>query len=348
MKLKRIAAVIGLGLLGTTVTAQAYAVPLWIFQDDSIDFVLRDDGQGNFVTPPVTSGQPLIGDILVSVFEMPSASATPPGVSLIPPGKELTGVAVIQLADTYDPWGIGLPKNPALNPYWVFQPYTGGMNSVLSLIGAGAPSVVGGNVGGGAMAAMWLNNSPSGSAGKNPGLTDRNLVLDAADPDYGLTTNCSSLADCLKEASMGTLFQVDGMWGVDKNDRSDPDNYWKSQALAAFTPPITYDQVKYGAADTRFAVMAAGMSNLYNIADPAPVFFKDIQSGTHCVGATHADYDNCVQVTMSGDILGGAGLVNGAIARDDIDASKLVPEPATLGLLGLGLLGLGLMRRRQS
>lgn len=345
MKLKRIAAIIGLGLLGTTVTAQAYDVQLWQFQDDSIDFVLRVDEQGNLGIPPVTSGLPQIGDILVSVFEMPSASATPPGVSLIPPGKELTGVAVIQLAGTYDPFNINLPNDPTLNPYWVFQPYAGGMNSVLSLIGAGAPSVVGGNPGGGAMAAMWLNNSPPGYPGKDPGLTDRNLVLDAADPVYGQTTNCTSLADCLKEASIGTLFQVDGMWGVDVNDRFDPDNFWKSEASTAFTPPITYDQVKSGAADTRFAMMSAGLSNLYNIAEP--VLFKDINNGTHCVGATHGDDDDCVQVRMTGDILGGAGLVNGAIARDDIDASKLVPEPTTLGLLGLGLLGLGLMRRRQ-
>lgn len=345
MKLKRIAAIIGMGLLGATVTAQAYEVRQWVFQDDSIDFVLREDGQGNLLTQPVTSGQPQIGDILVSVFEMPTASSFPQHVSLIPPGKELTGVAVIQLAGTYDPFNLGLSNDPAYNPYWVFQPYTGGMNSVLSLIGVGAPSVVGGDPGGGAMVAMWLNNSPSGSAGKNPNLTDRNLVLDAADPNYGPTTNCTSLADCLKEASIGTLFQVDGMWGEDVNDRNDPDNFWKSEASTAFTPHITYDQVKDGGSTTRFASMSAGLSNLYNIVEP--VLFQKIISGSHCEGATHGDADGCFQVSISGDILGGAGLQNGAIARDDIDASKLVPEPATLGLLGLGLLGLGLMRRRQ-
>jgi hypothetical protein len=330
MKLKRLAAVIGLGLLGASATAQAYQA--WDFQDDSIEFILRENPAGGFTT--VTGGPAQKGDIFVAIFEFTTASATPPGVSLIPPGKELTGVSVIQL-DT---------DNPLTTPFWSFKPYTGGMNSILSLIGSSAPSVVGGNAGGGAVAAMWLNDAnPANHAPSFAG--DRNLRLDAADPVYGNTTNCTSLVDCLQQASLGTLFQVDGLWGVDQADRNDPDNFWKGTILLAGGG--NYSTVKSGAKNTQFVSVAAGLSNLYNVV--TPVLLQDIISGEPTGCGPLGALDNCVQATLTGQILGGAGLVNGAVGRNDIDGRKLVavPEPATLGLLGLGLLGLGLLRRRQ-
>jgi hypothetical protein len=339
MKLKQLAAVIGLGLLGATATAQAYTVQAWDFQDDSIDFILRANTAGGFDV--VTTGAVQQGDIFVGILEFTTASATYAGGghSLIPPGMELTGVSVIQL----------VTQNPSTTPFWSFAPYTGGMNSILAL--AGHTGVVGGNAGGGAMAAMWLNSAPSGAEGSDPAKPgDRNLILDAADATYGNTTNCTSLVDCLTQASLGSLLQVDGMWGEDISDRYDRDNFWISQAILnppAFAVP-TYDTVKSGSKTTQFSSISAGLSNLFSVVEP--VLFQKIVEGTECVGATHnpAASDGCVQVRMTGQILGGAGLKNGAVGRDDIDARKLVavPEPATLGLLGLGLLGLGLMRRR--
>ncbi len=330
MKLKQLAAIIGLGLMGATATATAQEASLWSFQDDSIDFILRENGSGGFDV--ITGGAVQQGDIFIGIFEMPTASAVPPGRSLIPDGKELTGVSVVQL----------VTADPMVNFWWEFQPYTGGMNSILAL--AGHSGVVGGGVGGGAVAAMWLNNSPAGLSGKDPNVTDRNLVFDAADPNYP-NSNCTSLADCLEEASLGSLFQVDGLWGDNPGDRWDPDNRWIALAGSVdFPPPVSYDNVKNGAATTRFGSFSASLSNLFNVTQP--VLFQDRGTGALCPGATLGDADNCVQVKVSGDILGGTGLENGAIARDDIDAQKYVPEPATLGLLGLGLLGLGLMRRR--
>ena len=55
------------------------------------------------------------------------------------------------------------------------------------------------------------------------------------------------------------------------------------------------------------------------------------------------------QVIGSGDVLGGQGLTNGYEARSDFDFQlRLVPEPATLGLLGAALVAFAGLRRRQA
>jgi hypothetical protein len=345
MKSKQLAAALGIGLLGTTAAAFADNYSVWRFQDDSIDFIVRWDQQAQQYQQ-VTSGAVQLGDIFVGIFEMPSASAflngQNPGASLIPAGQELTGVSAVQLAATSTG---GDPSNPGSGD-WYFAPVTGGMNSIMALAGVNAPTVNGGNAGGGAVAAMWLNNRGA----NDPNVAgDRNMILDAADPTYGSTTNCTSLADCLDQASLGTLFQVDGLWGDDVTDRNDPNNFWLSEPSGLFgAGPITYDTVHGAAANTRAGTFTAALSNLYNVDEP--VFWHHLFTENLCGVNGNPGYvnDGCVQVTITGDILGGTGLQNGAVARDDIDAHKLVvPEPATLGLLGLGLLGLGLSRRRK-
>jgi len=60
--------------------------------------------------------------------------------------------------------------------------------------------------------------------------------------------------------------------------------------------------------------------------------------------------DNSIQVIGSGQLLGGQGLTNGAIARSDTDAQVLtlaVPEPASLALLGVAFLAMGAFQRRR-
>ncbi len=51
--------------------------------------------------------------------------------------------------------------------------------------------------------------------------------------------------------------------------------------------------------------------------------------------------------TGSGNILGGAGLTNGATARSDFDFTINVPEPGMLALFAIGLLGFGFANNKK-
>lgn len=78
----------------------------------------------------------------------------------------------------------------------------------------------------------------------------------------------------------------------------------------------------------------------------------DLQAiGIACGTLFRCAGDGLVDLVGSADILGGAGLQNGAFARSDADVllnPSAIPEPSTLVLLGLGLGLLGVMRRRKA
>jgi len=314
MNTKKLTTIAGLGLMLTSAASFA-ATESWFFQDDDIDFLLGADlslkATGNGYTIEV-------GDTLASVFELPTFTRN--GVNAIPTGQELTGVAAITLLSK-DANGDGTQDD------WVFGAVNGGLDAVLTSI-LGDASRLNGEAGDGSILAMWLNNT-DGVGG------DRDLNLDAAALP---ATNCTSLLDCTNQATLGTLLQVDGFLG-------DPDEFW----YAGIDPNVPGGDPTAGDIDlvnalgigTNIVTANFGLSTFYNQVEP--VAFQDVFQSI-CAGATVADSDGCVNLRGFSTIVGGAGLVNGAFAHSDANATKFVeqiPEPSILMLLSVGLLGIG-------
>lgn len=304
MSIKQLASIacLSLGLLLTAGTAHA---SLYSFEDDDIDFVV-DSGLNL-----KTTGTIVEGDVFVSILEIPVFTID--GANAIPAGFELTGVVAIQIEEI-DGDDI------------TFVEYSGGLNSVLALGSGSDPTVDMGGAGEGAVLAMWLNLT-SGAGG------DIDLDLNRTSLP---ATNCTSLADCIEQASLGDLFQVDGFLG-------DPDEFWASVSILG-AGGFDIDTVLASSNTLLVAAFNFGLSNIFQ--DGAVIGFIDIATGLQCTPDTEPD--GCVQIQGSGTITGGQGLINGAIAHSDFDAQKWsIPEPNILGLLGVGLLGMGLMTRRK-
>jgi len=305
----------GLGLGLALGAVPSFAGPqLWAFQDDDIDFLLgpeldlKTTGAGNTIN---------IGDILVSVFEF--KTWTIGGVNAIPKGQELTGIAAIQLTSINQ------------SGVWNFDPVNGGLDPVLSSI-LGDANRLAGNGGAGSMLAMWLN-------GTNGVGSDRDLDLDAANGTPSGNPNCTSLNDCVDQATLGTLLQVDGFG-------EDPDDFWIGQAFLN-APAQDIDAVWGLGVGTNVFTANIAMTTLYNIKEP--VLLQDINSDI-CVGAVPGAADGCTNVRGFVTIVGGKGIASatGAFAHSDANATKyVVPEPTLLALMGLGLLGFGVSLKKR-
>lgn len=295
--------VAGIGMALSLVSVTANAA-LLSFEDDNIDFLLNADGTAK------TSGSFAVGDILVSIFTI--TDYTIDGANAIPAGQELTGVAAIRLTG-----GDGTLATP-----WTFAATTQGLNTWSDT------DVVGGGAGGGATIAMFLNDTATFDL-------DLNLATSPA-------ANCTSLADCITKATVGTLVQVDGFAG-------DADEFWRSTASILGAGDVGVVGGTNGAINV--ANFTAAQTTLYN--KDGEVTFQNIASGDLCPGGTVA-LDGCVSgPVLTGPITGGNGLnagikADGAFARSDFDIKKqTVPEPGVLALLGIGALGMAMTRRRR-
>ena len=338
MNIKKLVAAVGIGLaMGGAVTSTSAAL-IYGFQDDDIDFVLDP-----LTLTPKTTGQISVGDVFLSVFEIPSYTRN--GVDSMPSGKELTGIAAVELTEikTFDSDGDGTDDTG----YMKLTAYSGGLNSLLNSIIGGAWTLPGGGAGEGAAIAMFFNDINDVADPAADPTTDRDLIFDAAAEP---ASNCLSLADCVYQATLGDLFQVDGFKG-------DPDEYWRANWSNIDVLPAggdldgtSLDAVKAYSYSNTVASVNFGLSNFFQ-AGGKYIGWLDVFTGTQtavCNNKTNSyAADGCVQFTGSGSLQGGDGLSNGAVAHSDFDAHK-IPAPATLLLLGAGMLGLGWNQRRRS
>jgi hypothetical protein len=280
-------------------------------QDDDIDFLLDSNLNAKDVSSIGTVLEE--GDVLLSVLEFGFAN----GESIEETeNAELTGILVGQIETiTFN----------GVDEYTItFEAYDGGLQSLLDDFGYVGDAITGGQAGGGALGALWL---------------DPSLDLDI---DAGLLPDisCDSLQECIDQATNGELWEVDGFTGAE--GAPDGNEFWEA---------TTDNLLTAGVLATNPALEVASVNAGATILDDQSGLNLGEGDGISCF--PFCALGQTVDVLVGASIKGGNGLsdnliADGAFATSDADLTKsgaVVPEPGTLALLATGLIGVGAARR---
>jgi len=144
---------------------------------------------------------------------------------------------------------------------------------------------------------------------------------------------CLNIAACEAAATDGSKWALAGF--------ADADDEWVSYASV-----LNWGLVTATGPTTKVATVNYALSILEN--NTGYLLKEQAIGAIECSTLFTCAGDGMTGLVGSGDVLGGEGLANGYGARSDIDARlSVIPEPASIALLGMGLAGLGFSARRR-